>query len=131
LPSYQTAPHEDEKFYPGKAQAIAEEVLQNSLGVGGKNRVDDKMLEEWCDYEDDIRDLAKDLADTIKTKVRAELNLKRYKVVVQVSIIQNKSQGIHISSRCLWDKKHDNYASCQFKDDKITVSVVIFGVYAE
>jgi len=94
-------------------------------------RIDDRWLEEWSEFDDEIQDLSKEIADNIKTAVRSKLNLKRYKLVVQVTIVQNKDQGIHVASRCLWNEKTDGYASCQFKDEKITASALIFGIYAE
>lgn len=53
---------------------------------------------------------------------QTELDLPRYKIVVQVTIGEMKSQGVRVASRCLWDTDSDNYASYSFKN----VSVWVF-----
>jgi len=49
----------------------------------------------------------------------AELNIPRYKIVVQVTIGEVKSQGVRVASRCLWDTESDNYASYSFKNVRV------------
>ena len=46
----------------------------------------------------------------------AELKYARYKFVVQVILGENKSQGVRVASRCLWDPETDNYATFSFKN---------------
>lgn len=45
-----------------------------------------------------------------------QLNMPRYKVVVQSTIGELKDQGVRIASRCLWDTANDNYASVSYKN---------------
>lgn len=41
----------------------------------------------------------------------AEMNLARYKYVVQVVIGEQRGEGVRMGSRCFWDSETDNVAS--------------------
>ncbi len=58
-------------------------------------------------------------AANLPTVHAAELNIPRYKIVVQVTIGEVKSQGVRVASRCLWDTESDNYASYSFKNVRV------------
>lgn len=47
---------------------------------------------------------------------RPDLNIPRYKVVLQSVIGEVKGQGAYIASRCLWDTETDNYSSFSMKN---------------
>ena len=68
--------------------------------------------------------------EQIKAKVK-ELNIPRYKVVVQVTLGENKGQGVRVASRCLWDHKTDNYATLTYKNERYFACAVVFGCYTE
>lgn len=40
-----------------------------------------------------------------------EMNLPRYKYVVQVVIGEQRGEGVRMGSRCFWDSETDNVAS--------------------
>ena len=61
----------------------------------------------------------------------AELNIPRYKIVVQVGLGEVRGQGVRVASRCLWDTESDNQASYSFKNDSLWCSVIVFAFYAE
>lgn len=46
----------------------------------------------------------------------ADLKFDRYKFVVQVYLGQQKSQGVRVASRCLWDHDTDDYCSVSFSN---------------
>lgn len=46
----------------------------------------------------------------------SDLNIPRYKVVLQSVIGEVKGQGAYIASRCLWDTETDNYSSFSMKN---------------
>ena len=50
---------------------------------------------------------------------------------MQTVLAQNKSQGIRVASRCLWDATTDNFASFQWSNDTLLATVMVFGVYTE
>lgn len=43
--------------------------------------------------------------------VAKEMNLARYKYVVQVVIGEQRGEGVRMGSRCFWDSETDNVAS--------------------
>jgi tctex1 domain-containing protein 2 len=59
--------------------------------------------------EQEAKEWSLNIADTIRERVR-QLNIPRYKVIVQVTIGQMLDQGVRVASRCLWDTATDNYA---------------------
>eukprot|EP00588_Corethron_pennatum_P013766 CAMPEP_0194271588 /NCGR_PEP_ID=MMETSP0169-20130528/5334_1 /TAXON_ID=218684 /ORGANISM="Corethron pennatum, Strain L29A3" /LENGTH=148 /DNA_ID=CAMNT_0039013967 /DNA_START=79 /DNA_END=525 /DNA_ORIENTATION=- len=129
LPTYITdGPGEDEKFYPSRAKIITERILGEEIG----EKIDSKWIEDWKEYgAEDIEVFTKNLADKIKYAVQEGLNLRRYKIVVQLTMGQRKDQGVRIASRCLWDTTTDNYASASFQNGSIWASAIVFGLYAE
>lgn len=62
---------------------------------------------------------------------RSELNLPRYKLVLQSVIGEVQGQGAFTASRCLWDTEVDNYASYSFKNASIFCVVMVFGIYVD
>lgn len=72
--------------------------------------------------------LTRTIADKIKQKIQ-ELNHRRYKIVVQVLIGEQKGEGLRIATRCLWDPEADNYASYTFINDSLFCAAVAYGVY--
>mmetsp|Transcript_14308 Transcript_14308/g.30167 ORF Transcript_14308/g.30167 Transcript_14308/m.30167 type:complete len:146 (+) Transcript_14308:1072-1509(+) len=127
LPTYRLKPEENEKFYPSKAKLIMTSVLEEEL----RDRIDEKSVEDWADFGDEFESLTKEISDKIKQKCKAELNIPRYKIIVQVTIGQMKNQGVSVGSRCLWDTATDNYASARFQNQYIWASAVVFGIYTD
>lgn len=100
-PTYRLEPDEDEKFYPSKAKAIAEKILADELN----NQI----------YEDeDCKHWSLNISDKVREAIKSQLNLPRYKIIVQTTIGQMRNQGIRVASRCLWDLTTDNYASVSY-----------------
>ncbi|CAM9870384.1 unnamed protein product [Ectocarpus sp. 4 AP-2014] len=52
----------------------------------------------------------KRICDEIKNGLK-EMNLPRYKYVVQVVIGEQRGEGVRMGSRCFWDSETDNVAS--------------------
>ena len=91
---------------------------------------------EGKSYNDaDCRDWSEDIATEVREAIKSELNVPRYKIVVQASIGEMKDQGVKVASRCLWaggpDKGTDNYASASFKNESLWASVVVWALYCE
>ncbi len=130
LPTYRTKPEDNDKFYPSHVKKIIDTVLQQEFT---NTTVDAKWIEDWSDgeYVNDVEDLSKAIADKIKARCRDELNLPRYKLVIQVTIGQRKDQGVRITSRCLWDTSTDQYASASFQNEFVWASALVFGLYTD
>ena len=127
-PTYLLDPGEFERFYPSKAKSIALEVLTTEINNA---KIDDKFIDDWSEFGHDMEGLGKDVADKIKNRIREEMNVPRYKIVVQVSIGQRKNQGVCITSRCLWNTATDNFASVEFQNEYIWSNALIFGFYTD
>ena len=52
-----------------------------------------------------------------------------FRYVVQVSIGEQKGQGVRVVNRCFWDSETDNVTSVTFKNDAIFCLVTAFGAY--
>ena len=98
-----------------------------------RSQVDEKWIEDWTDFADDVEVLSKDIADKIKGACKDILGMphSRYKLIVQVTIGQTKDQGVRIVSRCLWDTATDNYASATYRGPHVWASALVFGLYTE
>ena len=88
------------------------EILEGEL----EGKVDEKWVDEWADFGDEFEALSRDIADKIKEKCKATLDVPRYKIIVQVTVGQMKDQGVKITSRCLWDTATDNYTTASFQN---------------
>ena len=76
------------------------------------------------------RSLVNSLSLTIREQVKL-LDHKRYKVTCWVNIAENKSQGIRIASRCLWDDKKDNQVSAVYCNTSLICQATVFLTYYE
>ena len=128
LPTYILKPKENEKFYASEVKNIAHNVLVQEIE---KANINERWMEEWADFGNDLEDLVKEIADKIKEQCKEKLNLPRYKLISQVTIGQRKDQGVRISSRCLWDTSTDQCASASFQNELIWASALVFGLYTE
>lgn len=99
-----------DRFYPSEAKAIAEKIVADTFNEELKDQTYD---------EDYAADWSTSISDKIRDAVTANLNIPRYKVVVQTTIGQMRDQGIRVASRCLWDVSRDNYASCYYTNVRV------------
>uniref|UniRef100_A0A8C3PT68 Tctex1 domain containing 1 n=1 Tax=Calidris pygmaea TaxID=425635 RepID=A0A8C3PT68_9CHAR len=76
------------------------------------------------------RDMAKDMAEVIKARVK-DLMVPRYKIVVVTHIGQLNEQGMQIGSRCLWDPASDTFSSYMFKNTSLFALANVYAVYFE
>jgi hydrogenase maturation factor HypE len=115
-PEYQIKPKQKEKFKPGKAKEMIQEVLNQNL----KN--------QKTYNPDSAQSLSKSIAESVKDKLK-ELNLPRYKYIVQVSIGEQKGQGVRVGCKCFWDFDTDHCASETFVNDGIFCLCTVYAVY--
>lgn len=55
--------------------------------------------------------------------------LYRHKIITTVTVIQNKNQGVQVSSRALWNQKFDNYASLVYDGPNYYAVGSVYAVY--
>ena len=70
----------------------------------------------------------KQISDEISRSVQ-DLNVPRYKHVVQVMMAQKTGAGCRYIARCRWDAECDSKISKYFTNDSIICVVTVFGIY--
>lgn len=58
-----------------------------------------------------------------------ELNIPRYRHIVQVMLAEQTGAGCRYVARCCWDASADSKVSEQYKSETIICIVTVFGVY--
>lgn len=113
---YQIKPKQKEKFKPGKAKEMIQEILNLTL------------KQQKAYNPDTAQTLSKTIAENVKDKLK-ELNLPRYKYIVQVTIGEQKGQGVRVGCKCFWDFDTDHCASETFVSDSIFCLCTVYAVY--
>ena len=115
-PTYHTEPKEDEKFIAKEVSDIMQRALQQKLR----------------DVTYDAGLCAKfscSLTNIIKSRIQENLDLPRYKVVVNVVIGENKGQSLQMASRCLWNDATDRCATSCYQNRSLFAVATAHGVY--
>ncbi|ROT79646.1 dynein light chain Tctex-type protein 2B [Penaeus vannamei] len=73
-------------------------------------------------------EMTKQIADLLRNKL-LELNLPRYKFLVNVVIGEQRGEGVKVGARCLWDADADSYASDVFLAETFFCSAAVFAIY--
>ncbi|KAG4090762.1 Tctex1 domain-containing protein 2 [Neocallimastix lanati (nom. inval.)] len=113
--NYSIRPNFQQKFRPSVVQKIIHEVLVEKLK--GQS-----YSPETCST------FTKEIADQIKNKLK-ELELPRYKYVVNVVLGEMKGEGARMACRCLWDSDTDNLAQDIYTNETLFCVAVAFGVF--
>eukprot|EP00930_Biecheleria_cincta_P057979 TRINITY_DN43846_c0_g1_i1.p1 TRINITY_DN43846_c0_g1~~TRINITY_DN43846_c0_g1_i1.p1 ORF type:complete len:129 (-),score=19.94 TRINITY_DN43846_c0_g1_i1:185-571(-) len=116
--TYIMMPKDHEKFLPSKVTAVIKKVMEEYLSDKEYDFADAKI---WT----------LDISNEIKDAVRQQVNIPRYKIIVQVVIGEQASQGIRIASKCLWDTSADNWASYTYENPSLFAVGMVFGCYYE
>merc|ERR1711959_335145 len=116
-PTYIVRPTFATKFQPRVVKKVIESVVVAEL-AGVSYNPEEKIVE-----------LTKKLSNQIKNKIKEELELPRYKYVVQVVIAAQKGQGLKMGSRSFWDTETDNFAEYAYQNDTLICVASVFGVY--
>jgi len=70
----------------------------------------------------------REIADEIRNKLK-ELNLPRYKYMVQVVMGEQRGEGARMGMRCFWDSETDQYASETYITDSLFCVATAYGIY--
>ena len=71
------------------------------------------------------------ISNALKTRMKG-LALPRHKLVCHVVLAPSvENTSLQVTSRCLWDCRHDNYACVMYDDGGIHCVATVFGVYFE
>ena len=86
---------------------------------------------QHAQYSDDAaKTLTTELTDTIKVKIKT-LGFSRHKLVCHVIIGPVGGQCVRVASRCVWDEKHDDYASTSYTNSSLFAVAMAYGIYFE
>eukprot|EP00903_Cladosiphon_okamuranus_P006925 g6740.t1 len=113
--TYQSRPTYRQKASVNTMREVIKGVLETEL--------------QGCTYHVDQATVqTKRICDDIKSGLK-EMNLPRYKYVVQVVIGEQRGEGVRMGSRCFWDSETDNVASETFVNDSIFCVATAYAVY--
>ncbi|XP_038209260.1 dynein light chain Tctex-type protein 2B-like [Zerene cesonia] len=114
-PKYEVRPGLGEKFQAQNVRDIIMSTMQEQL-MGRQYRAD--QAPRW----------AKVIANAVRQRVQ-DLDMKRYKIVVQSTIIEMKGAGVKCGQRCIWDPETDDYADELYRNDTLFCYTIVYGVY--
>lgn len=107
----------DAKMSTKKVETLVEKVLREQFA----NEVYERTrCMEKC----------RSICQLIKEKVK-ELGMSRYKLVVVAHVGENKSQGVQITSRCVWNDNFDDFVTVHFTNSSLFVQATVYALYAE
>ncbi|ERL95915.1 dynein light chain Tctex-type protein 2B-like [Dendroctonus ponderosae] len=113
--SYQIKPSFQDIFKEVPVKTIIRNVQFNTLE--GKS-YDADIAKKWTIQ----------MANEINEKVK-DIEMKRYRHIVQVVIGERKGQGVKSGVRCIWDSEIDTCCSEIFMNDTIFCVVTVFAVF--
>mmetsp|Transcript_13493 Transcript_13493/g.23984 ORF Transcript_13493/g.23984 Transcript_13493/m.23984 type:complete len:124 (+) Transcript_13493:164-535(+) len=102
-PTYETDPVLDGRFTKNSVEEICTPVVREYLQ--GKR---------WSADKDVNTDMSQSVTNLVMEKIR-ELNLSRYKVIVQTNLGENRDQTVRVMSHCLWESSLDSSAEINFQ----------------
>ncbi|KAI8917569.1 Tctex-1 family-domain-containing protein [Powellomyces hirtus] len=98
--AYNIRPNFKQKFRPAIVQKLIHQALMDRLTGATYNA---ESCSQWT----------KEIADDIKNRLK-ELDLPRYKYIVNVVIGEMRGEGVRMGCRCFWDADTDNVAQDTF-----------------
>ncbi|KAF8382705.1 dylt-2 [Pristionchus pacificus] len=75
-----------------------------------------------------VEDLGRKISDAINQRLK-DLNLPRYKFIVQVMIGESRGQGVHAMSQCVWDADVDGMATINYNLNNIWCQATAFAIF--
>uniref|UniRef100_A0A8D9ACM0 Tctex1 domain-containing protein 2 n=1 Tax=Cacopsylla melanoneura TaxID=428564 RepID=A0A8D9ACM0_9HEMI len=112
-PDFKIKPALNDKFQAGKAKEIIRGALEDEF----KGKAYDG---------DQSKNIVKRLSREIKTKIEA-ITHQNYKIVVEVTLVEQRGAGIRSDVKCIWDADADTLASDVFISDQLVCHATVFG----
>ena len=129
---YSVRPSFAEKFRPATVKTLISAVLSDRLAdkscadaaasvppPEGASRFSDRSLSRrpLRRYNPELTaQWTREISDEIKNRLKTELELPRYKFVVQVVVGEQRGEGVRFGCRCFWDPDTDNYAEESYRN---------------
>lgn len=102
-PLYSVRPSYKDKFPPTEVKKIISSFLSEFLSDKSYNP---ELTSQWT----------REIADGIKGQIKQQLELPRYKFVVQVVVGEQRGEGVRMGCRCFWDADTDAYADETYRN---------------
>ncbi|KAK3753233.1 hypothetical protein RRG08_024505 [Elysia crispata] len=114
-----------ENTYQLKPQRVPKSCLLQKI-------VQDVLTEHLSDrvYEESLGTLTKTLAEQMKQRAKG-LAVQRYKYVAVVVLGPVTRTSASLASRCVWNPAFDTFGEFTFRNNSITATGVIYGLYVE
>ena len=94
-----------------------------------KGVIEGRLAGEVPGYNGDAApSVIKQMSDDIKDGLKG-MGLERYKFVVQVSLGEQRGEGVRIGSRCFWQSDTDCCATEKFTTDHIFCVATAYAIY--
>ncbi|PHJ21144.1 tctex2-related light chain [Cystoisospora suis] len=116
-PSEGLFPTYKQKFKSQPVKAILREVLNEKLVETSEYHPEESPL------------LSKQIASEIRDRLK-DLEVPRYKIIVNVILGEQRGHGVRIGRRCFWDENTDSVASESFINDHLFCVVTAYAIYA-
>lgn len=113
---YSVRPSYKEKFPPAEVKKIISAFLQEFLADKTYNP---ELTSQWT----------REIADGIKQELKQQIELPRYKYVVQAVVGEQRGEGVRMGCRCFWDADTDGYADDTYKNDSLFCVAAVFATY--
>lgn len=115
VPTYQIRPAYKQRVSVKRMEDVIKAVLNEEL-VGKAYQNDNASAQ------------TKQIADEIRNRLR-DLDLPRYKFMVQVVIGEQRGEGVRMGCRTFWDADTDAYATHTYANDDLFCVATAYGVY--
>ena len=77
-----------------------------------------------------IPKLSMEVASAVRNKVK-QMECFRFKLVVFVTITENKGSSVKLASRCVWNENYDRFVDCSYQNSEVHATAIICAVYQE
>lgn len=114
-PDFDIKPSLENKFKPGKAKEIIRAVLEEEF----KDKSYDAELSNQ---------IVQKLSKVIKNKVEAVTH-ENYKIVVEVTLVEQRGAGVRSDLKCVWDSDADGLASDVFISEHLVCHASVIALY--
>ncbi|PHJ18687.1 tctex-1 family protein [Cystoisospora suis] len=120
--TYRLGPAEEEKFFPSRIENLLERVMTEYFRDKSFNAEQGPV---WA------QEASARIMEEMRDLQLHRQQMPRFKIVVQVVIVENSGQGIRVSSKSLWDVNLDNWASYTHVQADMYAIAMVFGCYRE
>ncbi|EAN83368.1 hypothetical protein C3747_1g755 [Trypanosoma cruzi] len=113
--TFSLRPEHRQKFRPNDIRPIVRSIIES-------------RLENEPYRADEIQSISKEIADTVRDRIRT-MDLERYKIMVHCMIGEQRGQGLRAGCKMFWDSDTDDYFEEVYINEYLFAVVTVFGLY--